>query len=321
MNGSIPSQDCSPPCAESSGAVWIWYQLEICLDGDFCGQCKGKSIRLLPGHCWLIPPETPHHFVSYKKNAEYYTLKFNFDGTVPNLELYDDVTVYHIEAIQRILRNENSPSVFSPSGNEIIEGHLYALLHHFASHAECPPNNESDFIMRLKEEICYHGYRMNVGELVQFCRCSRSQFKYRFKKESQWKGSIKKFIEHVLFEIAQNHLTYSGMSLTKIAELDAFPLPFPVFAFYQNADGILSEEIPEKTPGRLAPPMRIYRNWASAVSRTSAICRNGNSLPQTNSGASFLSSQYSSFPSKSASGTRLQRKSFLLGIFFHGIFP
>ncbi len=214
-----------------------FYQLEICIDGEFHGKSKEKSIRLLPGNYWLIPPETLHHFVSYKKTAEYYTLKFNFSPAIPETELHDDVTRYHLEAIRRIICNESAPSAFSDAGKEIIESHLYAFLHHIASQVNQPRKDESDFIMRLKEEICCHGYRMNVSELVQFCRCTRSQFKYRFKKESHWKGSIKKFIDHVLFEVAQNHLKYSGMSLSRIAEVMHFPNLSLFSRFIRNQSG------------------------------------------------------------------------------------
>lgn len=86
-----------------------FYQLEICIDGEFHGKSKEKSIRLLPGNYWLIPPETLHHFVSYKRTAEYYTLKFNFSPAIPETELHDDVTKYHLEAIRRIICNESAP--------------------------------------------------------------------------------------------------------------------------------------------------------------------------------------------------------------------
>lgn len=214
-----------------------FYQLEICINGEFYGKSKEKSVRLLPGNYWLIPPETPHHFVSYRNTTEYYTLKFNFGPAIPETELYDDVTKYHLESIRRLICKESAPSPFSDSGKEIIESHLYAFLHHIASNANRTGKEESDFIMRLKEEICYHGYRMNVGELVNFCHCSRPQFKYRFKKESHWKGSIKKFIDHVLFEVAQNHLKYSGMSLSRIAEAMHFPSLSLFSRFIRNQSG------------------------------------------------------------------------------------
>ena len=230
-----------------------FYQLEICIDGEFHGKSGEKSIRLLPCHYWLIPPETLHHFVSYQKTAaEYYTLKFNFDRIIPETELYDDVTKYHLEAIRQIICNESNLSAFSDSGKEIIEAHLYAFLRHVAAHVNQPEKDESDFIMRLKEEICTHGYKMNVNELVQFCHCTRPQFKYRFKKESQWKGSIKKFIDHVLFEVAENHLKYSGMSLSRIAEIMHFPNLSLFSRFIKNQSGfppsIYRKKLMEQNP-------------------------------------------------------------------------
>lgn len=207
----------------STPHIHSFYQLEICISGEFHGRSHEKNVRLLPGHYWLIPPETVHHFASYRKDVEYYTLKFTFRSAVPEREVYDDVTKYHLEAIRRIICNETPPSAFSNSGKEIIEAHLYAFLNHIASHAEKAQEQESDFIMRLREEICCHGYRMNVNELVQFCRCTRPQFKYRFKKESRWNGTIKQYIDHVLFEVARNHLQYSGMSLSRIAAIMHFP--------------------------------------------------------------------------------------------------
>ena len=203
--------------------IHSFYQLEICLSGEFHGRSGEKNIRLLPGHYWLIPPETIHHFVSYRKDVEYYTLKFVFASAVAELEVYDDVTKYHLEAIRKIICGETPPSAFSNAGKEIIEAHLYAFLRHIAAHADSPQKRESDFIMRLREEICNQGYKMNVNELVQFCRCTRPQFKYRFKKESHWNGTIKQYVDHVLFEIARNHLRYSGMSLNRIAEIMNFP--------------------------------------------------------------------------------------------------
>ncbi|MEI3006044.1 MAG: hypothetical protein V8T87_15765 [Victivallales bacterium] len=107
------------------------------------------------------------------------------------MEFHDDVTRYDLEAIRRIICNESVPSAFSDAGKEIIESHLYAFLHHIASQVNQPRKDESDFIMRLKEEICCHGYRMNVSELVQFCRCTRSQFNTGSKKSRIGKAQSK----------------------------------------------------------------------------------------------------------------------------------
>ena len=203
--------------------IHSFYQLEICINGEFHGKSQGKNIRLLPGNYWLIPPETLHHFVAYRKDVEYYTLKFTFPTAVPAMEIEDDVTKYHLEAIRRIICNEVPPSAFSNAGKEIIEAHLYAFLNHISVKADTPQEKESDFMMRLREEICCQGYRMNVNELVQFCRCTRPQFKYRFKKEAKWNGTIKQYINHILFEVARNHLQYSAMSLSRISEIMSFP--------------------------------------------------------------------------------------------------
>ncbi len=223
-----------------------FYQLEVCIEGEFVVKKPGSAIRLSPGDYGLIPPEMIHSFSS-RGQIKFFSLKFNFNSAVPDIQLRDGEVQYHLDAIRRVISNQADFSPFSPTGKAIIEAHLYDFLHCLANAREnAVTKPESQFIMQLKEEICRRGYRINVGELAEFCQCSRSQFKYRFQKESQWKSSIKKFIEHVLFDVAQKHLLYSGMSLTKIAEIMHFPGISLFSRFIKNQTGLSPSEYRKK---------------------------------------------------------------------------
>lgn len=218
-----------------------FYQMELCLSGPLLCQTEEEKFILRPGELWLIPPELPHQFVDDKRPYEYLSLKFKFDVMLPQIRRKDDITEYYLNAILDIIGQKKGFSPYTPDGKNVIENHLYGLLCHLTEKADSE-KNESRFIMKIREEVCKRGYEMNVDQLAQFCYCTRSQFKYKFAKETKGNGNIKQFIENILMELADKHLKYSSLSFGRIAEEMHFPSIYVFSRFFKRKTGITPSE-------------------------------------------------------------------------------
>ena len=224
-----------------------FYQIEFCLSGQLF--CKSRTARfaLSPGEYWLIPPEQPHQFIDNRAPYEYLSIKFNSILALPEHRGSDPVSVYYLNAILDIIRNAGTISGFSPDGKSIIENHLSGILHHLATHSS-ENESESPFIMAIREEVCKRGYAVNVAELADFFRYTRSQLQYRFSKEYSGNTNLKRFMEDILLELAEKHLQYSSMTLTEIAREMNFPSIYVFSRFYKRKTGVSPLKKRRKTP-------------------------------------------------------------------------
>ena len=152
-----------------------------------------------------------------------------------------------VALILDIIRNAGTISGFSPDGKSIIENHLSGILHHLAT-LSSENESESLFIMAIREEVCKRGYAVNVAELADFFRYTRSQLQYRFSKEYNGNTNLKRFMEDILLELAEKHLQYSSMTLTEIAREMNFPSIYVFSRFYKRKTGVSPLKKRRKTP-------------------------------------------------------------------------
>lgn len=223
-----------------------FYQIEFCLSGQLF--CKSRTARfaLSPGEYWLIPPEQPHQFIDNRAPYEYLLIKFNSILALPEHRGSDPVSVYYLNAILDIIRNAGTISGF-PGRETIIENHLSGILHHLAT-LSSENESESPFIMAIREEVCKRGYAVNVAELADFFRYTRSQLQYRFSKEYNGNTNLKRFMEDILLELAEKHLQYSSMTLTEIAREMNFPSIYVFSRFYKRKTrGFSTQKTQENT--------------------------------------------------------------------------
>ncbi len=213
-----------------------FYQLEYCYSGSLLCQTGNKKFTLTPGELWLIPPGQSHHFLSKNTPYVYLSVKFNFDGHVPEIRQKDKITEYYLNVLWNLVSCNKTFFPYTPEGKLIIENHLCGILRHLNQ----LPNSESKesyFLMKLREEICSQGYSVNVEQLAQSFHCTRSQLKYRFTKENQGNSKIKLFIENILLDLAKNHVKYTSLSLSKIAAELRFPSIYVFSRFFKRKTG------------------------------------------------------------------------------------
>ncbi|NLF93762.1 MAG: helix-turn-helix domain-containing protein [Oligosphaeraceae bacterium] len=213
-----------------------FYQLELCRSGALLCQAASGKFLLREGDLWLIPPGIRHQFLDQGEYS-YLSLKFNWAAQLPaRIKFKDGVTEYYMHVLWDILQQKVRFSPYSPEGKAIIENHLYGLLRHLYDDEQQVPQ-ESFFIMQLREEICKHGYEVNVEQLAQYCQCTRAQLKYRFAKECRGSGKIKQFINQVLLDLALKHLQYSPLKVSKIAAEMHFPSVYAFSRFIKRTTG------------------------------------------------------------------------------------
>ena len=223
-----------------------FYQMELCVSGVLLCHTEDKQFILRPGELWLIPPGFKHQFVDNRKAYEYLSLKFKHDAMLPQIKRNDDITKYYLDVILAVIDQKGGFSPYSQDGKSVIENHLYGLLFHLLKKAD-RQKSESHFIMSIREEVCKRGYKMNVDQLAQFCCCTRSQFKYKFATENKGDGNIKQFIDNILIEMADKHLTYSALSFGKIAKELNFPSIYVFSRFFKRKTGITPSEYRAKS--------------------------------------------------------------------------
>ena len=214
-----------------------FYQIEFCLSGRLICKKQGEFFSLAPGEFWLLPPELPHQFVENSESCEYLSLKFSSNIILPPYHGGDPEFRYYLNSILNVINKEGSISPFSPDGKSIIETLLYGILHHRSALPAASEPQESPFLMSIREEVCRHGYKINVAELADFFQYSRSQLQYRFMKEHHGDANIKGFIEDILISLVENHLKYSAMKLSQIAHTMNFPSIYIFSRFYKRKTG------------------------------------------------------------------------------------
>ena len=213
-----------------------FYQIEFCLSGQlFCRTEKSRFV-LSAGEFWLIPPELPHQFLDNRNPYEYLSLKLSCNSALSEYHGHDPLSCYWLNSILRLIGNGKDFSAYSPEGKAVIENCLSGILHHLAN-GSADAHRDSPFIMAIREEVCKHGYKINVAELANFFRCTRSQLQYRFSKECSGSTNVKHFIESILISLAERHLKYSSMNLSEIAKEMNFPSIYVFSRFYKRKTG------------------------------------------------------------------------------------
>ncbi len=224
-----------------------FYQIEFCLSGRLTARTETEFFCLAPGDFWLIPPELKHHFLDSREPYEYISFKFNYNRNLPEVRGNDPVVRYFLDRILEVLSPANGFSPFTPEGKLIVESHLGGLLRHLGATSRKVPG-ESPFVMTIRGLVCQEGYAVNVSQLAEKLHLTRSQFQYRFAKESTGSANIKHYIEEILVSLADRHLKYSPMNLSEIAREMNFPSIYAFSRFYKRKTGMSPLQSRKKLP-------------------------------------------------------------------------
>ena len=212
-----------------------FYQLEYCISGQMKCLLGEERLTLGAGELALVPPETPHLFEAGVDGFEFFSVKFDWPGTLAPFHGGDAQLRYHGEALARLIGQETDLSPYLPDGQEVIADLLACILGHLRRARQAAPP-ESRFLARLRALIYSRGYHTTVEWLARTLGCSRYQLEYRFRQE-QPDGRLKHFIDRQVADLATNHLRYSSMNISQIADAMHFPSLYIFSRFYKRCTG------------------------------------------------------------------------------------
>ena len=214
--------------------IHSFFQLEICTAGIlqvFLG--REKQCRLLkPYDCCLIPPETPHYFGKCSDEVRFVSIKFEFKQCDFQY-LNNDITK---ELSRRLVTElETNNSVL---GDRLSQYTLYNLLHELYTAQPLPPEL-SPLLRKINSIILQMGYGVNVKQLAEYMDCSVQQLQYQYRLHNNTAyGNLKTYLDAVIIDNAENHLRYSALSISEIAEALKFPDVYTFSRFFKHRTGI-----------------------------------------------------------------------------------
>ena len=220
-----------------------YFQLEYCIGGQLEACDDGQKLFLNPGDYWLIPPGCRHSFRKSKDMLDFISVKFSASAPAVSKIRHDPVGRYYLERIRTVLDNETPFSPYTGDGKKIIENYLSGILRHLIQpEIEAP---KSKFETFLQNAIYEFGAAVNVDELAEKNNLSRTEFKYRFRKEIGH-GKIKSYIDSIMLKMIEEHLLYSDSPLNKVADELHFPSIYAFSRYFKHHRGITPSEFRRK---------------------------------------------------------------------------
>ena len=213
-----------------------FYQLEYCISGKMRCLLGEERLLLDAGELVLVPPETPHLFQAGEGGFEFLSVKFDYPKRLAAFHGGDAPLRFHADELARIIGEKTPLSPFSPDGLEVLADILAAMLGHLERGTASEPQ-EARFLKCLRTLIFSRGYHTTVGWLAQKMGCTRYQLQYRFQQE-QADGRLKQFIDQQVAFQATNHLRYSSMNISQIADAMHFPSLYVFSRFYKRCTGL-----------------------------------------------------------------------------------
>lgn len=207
-----------------------YYQLEYCCSGKLSACNNDQKIILKAGDFWLISPGQQHSFSATHNQLEFISIKFNTLLPINSLISNAATGQFYLDEIRKIIDGDKI-TAYSAEGKNIIEHLLSGIL--VSLEKNDVSKQTSEFEMRLRQMICKAGASLNIHELAEIFHISRAEFKYLFQKEIGH-GQIKKYINETLLSVAEQHLKYSDMTISRIAEELCFSSIYAFSRFYKH---------------------------------------------------------------------------------------
>ena len=206
-----------------------FYQLEICIEGVLQVFLEsGKSILLKPYDCCLIPPETPHSFGKCSNEIKFVSIKFEF-SPCDFQHLNNDVTRELSRRLVAELKTNNSVL-----GDRLSQYTLYNLLHELYAAQPLPPELPP-LLRKINSIVLQMGYGVNVKQLAEYMNCSVQQLQYQYRLHNNTAyGNLKTYLDAVIINNAENHLRYSALSVSEVAEALKFPDVYTFSRFFKK---------------------------------------------------------------------------------------
>ena len=214
-----------------------FYQLEYCISGKMRCLLGEERLLLHAGELVLVPPETPHLFQAGEGGFVFLSIKFNYPGQLAPFHGSDAQLRFHADELARVIGEQTPLSPFSPDGLEVLADILASMLGHLERGGQASARQEPRFLAHLRTLIYSRGYHTTVEWLARKMGCTRYQLQYRFQQE-QPNGRLKQFIDQQVASLASNHLRYSSMNISQIADAMHFPSLYVFSRFYKRCTGL-----------------------------------------------------------------------------------
>ena len=224
----------------------FFYQIEFCVSGDIPCRSESEAITLKQGEFWLIPPGTQHRFLKGSSPYRYITLKFDYDGNIPEFRGTDTACRHILESVQNIIQHKSELDPHSPAAKFVIENAINGIMLKLKL-LNGHNSQEPDLLNTIRGCVGRDGYAVDINYLADHLHLTRSQLHYRFAKSTgNNSNNIRNFIEDVLVNIAEKHLRYSPMNISEIASELKFPSIFCFSRFYKRKCGVSPLELRRK---------------------------------------------------------------------------
>ena len=218
-----------------------FWQIEVVANGEI-ETTVNEEIHLLEDNCILVtPPENLHNFQKKKTSfGNVFSFKFEMDGFPMNLQPAiipaNDFSKHICKTLKSLLWENKKNRLLSSDQQIALEYLLRDIVHYSFIHKPHTVVHDSRIVRELYKLINYQGKDVNVGSAAENLNCSTSFLKRYIKKE---KGlSAKAFIDQECIRLIQQHLIYSSLSLTKIAEIMNFPDIYAFSRFFKRMNGM-----------------------------------------------------------------------------------
>ena len=224
----------------------IFYQIEFCVSGDIPCRKNSEILTLKQGEFWLIPPGVHHRFLKGNSPYRYITLKFDYNGNIPEFRGSDPACRNILESVQNIIQRNSELEPHSPAAKFVIENAINGILNKLKQ-LNGSSGQEPDLLNTIRSCVGRDGYAVDINYLAGHLHLTRSQLHYRFAKSiGNNSNNIRNFVEDVLVNIAEKHLRYSPMNISEIANELKFPSIFCFSRFYKRKCGISPLELRRK---------------------------------------------------------------------------
>jgi AraC family transcriptional activator of pobA len=207
-----------------------FWQMELGTVGRFTVRMAGRRLELRPGLCIFMPPGTRHGF-SYPAGIGYLSLKFHGEGAGAGPRTIDLRSSALLRSLERGLlaaAREGAP----PEVTDFLLSALFSVCY-----APAEEEHEADSLVGQVRRFVRgrEGRYVTVTQTAEAVGYSASHLSALFKRQSG--EALKTFLDRERGRRAAELVSYSDLSLGRIAYLMGFPDLFAFSRFFKRIHG------------------------------------------------------------------------------------
>lgn len=213
-----------------------FWQLEICLKGEFLLD-DGESIRRIPkGNFAVIPPGISHQIEYHRRTAQWLTIKFEFTNSPDGASIHvgGNETAPIVSAVMTLLTD--GKELFRETA-QAVEAMLAGLIRQLYANINVPQKSSSAVLTNriIKQIENSIGQPMNIISLAEQLHFSVNHITTTFKRSTG--QTLKNFIDAKRFEYACRLLRLTNFSISEIAYQMGFNDVFSFSRFFKRMYG------------------------------------------------------------------------------------